>query len=81
MRLFTQFQFKIRETKLQKSAKLCYFTDLFTVVQIRYWKTFKFGLFHVILNWRNKTQFIQQICVFLKKTTVYNVSGDTSAHP
>ena len=47
MKLFTQFQFKIKATKSRKKLNFVlhdnYFTDLFTEVQIRYRKTFKFS--------------------------------------
>ena len=47
IRLFAQFQIRIRATRLHKSANFIlldnYFTNLFTEVQIRYRKTFKFG--------------------------------------
>ena len=47
MRFFTQFQIRIRATRLRKSANSIlldnYFTDLFTEIQIRYRRTFKLG--------------------------------------
>ena len=47
MRLFRQFQFKINAIKLQKELYFLlvdnYFTNLFSEVQIRYRKAFKFG--------------------------------------
>ena len=47
MRLYTQFQLKIRATKLQKVLDFVLldnnFTNVITEVQILYRKTFKFG--------------------------------------
>ena len=43
----TKFKLKIRTTNLQRKARFClswYFSDLFTVDQICYWKPFKLGL-------------------------------------
>ena len=39
------------------------------------------AIFYMSFAWQSNTQFIRQIHVFLKKTTVYDVSGDTSTHP
>ena len=47
MRYFLQFQTKITTINLQKVRNCLflenYFSDLFTEIQILYWKAFKFG--------------------------------------
>ena len=65
MRFFTQFQIRIRATRLRKSANFIlldsYFTDPFTEVQIRYRKTFKFGQERFQ---KDKVNFNQKMTIF-----------------